>query len=123
MDTTNVIEAREFITKAREALKNGDKESARDWGEKAALLAPDLEDAWLVLTAADSNPEDALAYAQKALELNPSLDKARIALFAAFLRQGDRNSAAAQIEIFRKMKKIAVVQALEGRMKKPVPAS
>jgi len=74
---TNIIEAREFITKAREALKNGDKESARDLGEKAALLAPDLEDAWLVLTAADSNPEDALAYAQKALELNPASVRAR----------------------------------------------
>lgn len=77
MEPTNVIEAREFIAKAREALKSGDKESARDLGEKAALLAPDLEDAWLVLTAADSNPEDALAYAQKALELNPASVRAR----------------------------------------------
>ena len=74
---TNIIEARDFIAKAREALKSGDKESARDLGEKAALLAPDLEDAWLVLTAADSNPEDALAYAQKALELNPASMRAR----------------------------------------------
>lgn len=77
MEPTNVIEAREFIAKARVALKSGDKESARDLGEKAALLAPDLEDAWLVLTAADSNPEDALAYAQKALELNPASVRAR----------------------------------------------
>jgi lipoprotein-anchoring transpeptidase ErfK/SrfK len=74
---TNIIEAREFIAKAREALKGGDKETARDLGEKAALLAPDMEDAWLVLTAADSNPEDALAYAQKALELNPASVRAR----------------------------------------------
>jgi len=74
---TNIIEAREFIAKAREALKSGDKETARDLGEKAALLAPDMEDAWLVLTAADSNPEDALAYAQKALELNPASVRAR----------------------------------------------
>ncbi len=77
MDPTNVIEAREFIAQARAALKSGNKESARDLGEKAALLAPDLEDAWLVLTAADSNPEDALAYAQKALELNPGSMRAR----------------------------------------------
>ena len=33
---TNIIEAREFIAKAREALKGGDKETARDLGEKAA---------------------------------------------------------------------------------------
>jgi lipoprotein-anchoring transpeptidase ErfK/SrfK len=74
---TNIIEAREFIVKAREALKSGDKETARDLGEKAALLAPDMEDAWLVLTAADSNHEDALAYAQKALELNPASVRAQ----------------------------------------------
>jgi len=74
---TNFIEARDFISKARVALKSGDKEAARDLGEKAALLAPDMEDAWLVLTAADSNPEDALAYAQKALELNPASLRAR----------------------------------------------
>lgn len=77
---TNIIEAHEFIAKAREALKSGNKETARDLGEKAALLAPDMEDAWLVLTAADSNPEDALAYAQKALELNPASVRARKAV-------------------------------------------
>ena len=77
---TKLIEARENILKAREALRRGDKETARDLGEKAALLAPELEDAWLVLTAADSNPEDALAYAQKALELNPASVRGRKAV-------------------------------------------
>jgi hypothetical protein len=71
-----LIEARENIVKAREALRHGDKDTARDLGEKAALLVPDFEDAWLILVAADPNPEDALAYAQKALELNPSSTRA-----------------------------------------------
>src|SRR6185503_5356169 len=75
-----LIEARENIVKAREALRRGDKATARDLGEKAALLVPDFEDAWLILVAADSNPEDALAYAQKALELNPSSTRAHKAL-------------------------------------------
>ena len=75
-----LIEARENIVKAREALRRGDKVTARDLGEKAALLVPDFEDAWLILVAADSNPEDALAYAQKALELNPSSTRAHKAL-------------------------------------------
>ncbi len=74
---TKFIEAREHLTKAREALRRGDKVSARQWGEKAALLAPDMEDAWLVLAASDPNPEDALAYAQKALEVNPESMRAR----------------------------------------------
>jgi len=77
---TQYIEARENVVKAREALRRGDKDTARDLGEKAALLAPDLEDAWLVLTAADANPADALAYAQKALELNPVSARAHKAL-------------------------------------------
>jgi lipoprotein-anchoring transpeptidase ErfK/SrfK len=71
-----LIEARENVVRAREALRRGDKDTARDLGEKAALLAPDLEDAWLILVASDSNPEDALAYAQKALELNPASTRA-----------------------------------------------
>jgi lipoprotein-anchoring transpeptidase ErfK/SrfK len=74
---TNLIQAREFVANAREALRRGDNDSARDFGEKAALLAPDFEDAWLILVASDSNPEDALAYARKALELNPQSVRAQ----------------------------------------------
>ena len=75
-----LIEAREYVVKAREALRRGDKNTARALGEKAALLVPALEDAWLILVAADSNPDDALAYARKALELNPESARARKAL-------------------------------------------
>ena len=75
-----LIEAREHIVKAREALRRGDKHTARQLGEKAVLLTPNLEDAWLILVAADSNPEDALAYAKKALELNPQSPRAHKAL-------------------------------------------
>src|SRR5262245_23371138 len=75
-----LIEAREHIVKAREALRRGDKHTARDLGEKAVLLTPNLEDAWLILVAADSNPDDALAYAKKALELNPQSPRAHKAL-------------------------------------------
>jgi lipoprotein-anchoring transpeptidase ErfK/SrfK len=75
-----LIEAREHVAQARDALRRGDKETARDLAEKAVLLVPDLEDAWLVLVAADSNPEDALAYANKALELNPQSTRAHKAV-------------------------------------------
>jgi lipoprotein-anchoring transpeptidase ErfK/SrfK len=74
------IEARELIGKARESLRRGDKASARHMGEHAAHLTPDLEDVWLVLTASDPDPQDALAYAQKALELNPQSTRARRAV-------------------------------------------
>jgi lipoprotein-anchoring transpeptidase ErfK/SrfK len=70
------IEARELIAKAREALRRGDKAAARQLGEKAAFLAPKMEDVWLVLAASDPNPQEALAYARKALELNPQSTRA-----------------------------------------------
>jgi lipoprotein-anchoring transpeptidase ErfK/SrfK len=75
-----LIEAREYVVKAREALRRNDKDIARDLGEKAVLLVPDLEDAWLVLVASEANPEDALAYARKALELNPQSQRAHKAV-------------------------------------------
>lgn len=74
------IEAREYVIKAREALRRGDRQSARQLGEQAALLVPTMEDAWLVLAASDSNPQDALAYAQKALEINATSTRARQAV-------------------------------------------
>jgi lipoprotein-anchoring transpeptidase ErfK/SrfK len=74
------IEARELVVKARESLRHGDRTSAQQMGERAAILAPDMEDAWLVLTASEPDPQDALAYAQKALELNPQSTRARRAV-------------------------------------------
>src|SRR6185503_16221491 len=74
------IEAREYVIKARESLRRGDRESARQMGEQAALLAPHMEDVWLVLAASDANPQDALAYARKALEINPDSTRARQAV-------------------------------------------
>src|SRR3972149_8102139 len=72
-----IVEAREYVIKAREALLRGDPESSRRLGEQAALLAPDMEDAWLVLAASDPNPQDALAYAGKTLELKPESTRDR----------------------------------------------
>ncbi len=74
------IEAREYVIKAREALRRHDRESARQLGEQAALLAPHMEDVWLLLAASDSNPQDALAYAQKALEINSTSTRAHQAV-------------------------------------------
>lgn len=71
------IETRELVAKAREALRLGDRPLARQLGEQAALRAPDMEDAWLILAASDPDPREALAYAQKALELNPQSMRAR----------------------------------------------
>ncbi|HET6822595.1 MAG TPA: L,D-transpeptidase [Anaerolineales bacterium] len=74
------IEARELIIKARDSLRRGDKASARQMGERAAFLAPEMEDVWLVLAASDPSHQDALAYAQKALKINPHSTRAHRAV-------------------------------------------
>ena len=72
--------AHDLIVQAREALRRGDKPAALDLAEQTALLVPDMEDAWLVLAAAEPDPQDALAYARKALELNPDSARAHKAV-------------------------------------------
>ena len=84
--STNLLEARQCIIKAREALHRSDKQSAWQWGKRAVLAAPKMEDAWLILAAADPNAQDALAYARKALEVNPTSTRARRGLEWAVAR-------------------------------------
>lgn len=74
------IEARELIVRARDSLRRGDKVAARQMGERAAFLAPEMEDVWLVLAASDPSPQDALAYARKALQINPHSTRAHRAV-------------------------------------------
>ena len=74
------IEARELIAKARQSLRRGDKASAWQLGKRAAFLDPSLEDVWLVLAASDPDPQDALAYAQKARQINPHSTRAQRAV-------------------------------------------
>jgi tetratricopeptide (TPR) repeat protein len=68
--------AQEAIQQARLAYRQGDKKSARRWAERAAALAPDNEEPWLWL-AAVSQPESSLQYFKRALEINPSSQRAR----------------------------------------------
>ena len=96
--STNVLEARQCIVKAREALHRGDKQSAWQWGKRAVLAAPKMEDAWLILAAADPNAQDALAYARKALEVNPTSTRARRGLEWAVARVKQANVGNALVE-------------------------
>ena len=65
------IESRQAIAHAREALKNGAMTEARQWAERAAELAPQSEDPWLILAAVVS-PRESVKYIRKALEANPN---------------------------------------------------
>ncbi len=68
--------AQDLITRAYQALKNGDRPEARRLAVMASRLAPDLEDAWLIL-AALGTPEESLRFLRRALEIDPQSSRAR----------------------------------------------
>ena len=82
-----------MIQNAREALRRGDQAEARRWAEQAARLAPNLEDAWLIL-AAVSSPRASLAYAQRAQTIHPQSQRARKAVEWARSRAGAESPGA-----------------------------
>ncbi|NMB60900.1 MAG: L,D-transpeptidase family protein [Chloroflexi bacterium] len=65
-----------MLEKAKSALKAGDKNTAREWAQKALKGLPDNEELYLIL-AAVSTPKESMIYLTKALELNPQNKKAR----------------------------------------------
>lgn len=69
-------EVRSALQKAREALRSDNRTEARQWAERAAALAPQMEDPWLVL-AAVASPRVSVEYIQKALKINPNSPRAR----------------------------------------------
>ncbi len=71
--------ANQSIQNAFAALKRGDKNRARAWAERAAALAPNLEDPWLLL-AAVSEPRAAVEYLERALQVNPLSQRAKAGL-------------------------------------------
>ncbi len=69
-------QVQDFLKKARVALKAGNKKDAYAWAKRAAQLAPQTEDAWLIL-AAVSSPEKSIKFLEKALSINPNSPRAQ----------------------------------------------
>ena len=70
------IEARELIGKARKALTPRRQSLGSAVGRTSHAPHARYGGCWLVLAASDPNSQDALAYAQKALEINPQSSRA-----------------------------------------------
>lgn len=70
------VESREAIMYAREALRNGAINEARQWAERAAQLAPQSEDPWLIL-ATIASPRESVDYIRKALDIHPESKRAK----------------------------------------------
>jgi lipoprotein-anchoring transpeptidase ErfK/SrfK len=72
---TELLQAQKALQNAREALRDGDRSTARRWAEQAAKLAPQLEDPWLIL-AAVANPRASVVFIERALKINPDSPRA-----------------------------------------------
>lgn len=81
-------ESREALSYAREALKNKKMAEARQWAERAAELAPQSEDPWLILAAVVS-PRESVGYIRKALDANPNSPRAKKGMEWAMRRLGE----------------------------------
>ncbi len=71
-----LTEYQQVVTEARAALRRGDTSLAYRWAQQAAQLAPEQEDAWLLL-AALVEPDASMEYIQKALQANPTSSRAQ----------------------------------------------
>ncbi len=91
----NPTDWRAALQAGRAALRRGDRREARRFARLAARLAPRDEAPWLLLAAA-SEPRAGLAYAARALEINPRSQAARRAIrwLVRRLPAGERDSAA-----------------------------
>lgn len=70
------LQAQKAIQNAREALRSEDRSAARLWAEQAAVLAPQLEDPWLIL-ASVASPRASVSFIERALQINPDSARAR----------------------------------------------
>jgi lipoprotein-anchoring transpeptidase ErfK/SrfK len=93
-----VSELASLIERAKAALGRGDRATARQLARRAVQLDPRSEAAWLTL-AAVSEPRPALAYAARALEINPRSQPAKRAIRWAVRQLPRRERQAALREV------------------------
>lgn len=88
------------LRRAQEALRRGDRAAARRAARTAISIDPRREEAWLLL-AAVSRPRAGLAYAARALEINPRSRTAREAIrwLVRKLPPGERKQALREASI------------------------
>ena len=76
---TGSASTQQALINSRQALEQGDRQSARRWAEIAAAQDPLLEEPWLILAALGS-PRASVAYIEQALRNNPHSEKAHQAM-------------------------------------------
>lgn len=93
----NEIAAYKALEQAQQAIRQGNKALARQFAEEAVRMAPDLEDAWLLMGASAPSAADSVACLRTALELNPASERAQkgLAWAESRLQKEEQQRAAA----------------------------
>jgi lipoprotein-anchoring transpeptidase ErfK/SrfK len=112
------IESRKVIASAREALRRGDMAQARQLAERAAELAPQSEDPWLIL-AAVASPRESLEYIRKALEANPNSPRAKKGMEWAMQRLGEKPEAGTSPQVTQQTPRTVKKQSPKSDVKNP----
>ncbi|MEM5775626.1 MAG: hypothetical protein AAGU05_11555, partial [Anaerolineaceae bacterium] len=99
-------QAYEALEKALSALREQRRDEARYWAVQAAKLAPDWEGPLIVL-ASISTPESAIIFLKKALEINPSSQRARQGMHWAVKRLRRQAEAASETPAAETTQKIS----------------
>lgn len=73
------------LNQAKNALREDNRISGRRWAQRALAVDPANEEAWLILSAVAS-PEASIVYLKRALEINPSSERARRGMHWAIQR-------------------------------------
>ena len=92
----NQTAAFKILEQAQQALKSGDKDTARQLATQAANLAPELEEVWLLM-AALAIPSESISYLEMALQINPGSERAKKGL--AWARERVRKDQAVAIPV------------------------
>ena len=92
MEEKNIGRFLELVISARKSLSAGDLAVARDFAKLLLKEFPESEEGWLVL-ASISESENALAYLEKALRVNPDSQAVHqaIRLITGQFLNGDQN--------------------------------
>lgn len=72
----NQLAAFNLLEQTQNALKSGDRSTARQLATQAARLAPEMEEVWLMM-AALAKPQASLEYLRRALQINPDSPRAQ----------------------------------------------
>ena len=118
---------RKILLNAQQALRQGDRLSARHWAEIAVELGPDSEEAWLTL-AAIASPHASINYLEQALKINPQSKRAQKGMQWAMERvQGEQpKSLVGSVVTESKVQtnnQPEEIELLQKEVERPVPPS